>query len=254
MALLEVTNLSKSFGGLRAVDDVSFSVSKDMIKGIIGPNGAGKTTLFNLISGSIMPDSGRIMFKGAPIHGLPQHRIAGKSIARTFQNIKLFQHMSVLENVMAGRHIRGKAGFFSGMLSLPWTLKEEKASRLRSMEILDLLGISGLSGLEAGSLPFGQQRIVEFGRALALGPELLLLDEPAAGLNMHETDVISGIIRTIRTSGITVVIIEHDMSLIMEISDDILVLSSGKKIAEGAPSSVQQNRDVISIYLGEDNA
>ncbi|MBI4978716.1 MAG: ABC transporter ATP-binding protein [Spirochaetes bacterium] len=254
MKLLSVEHLSKSFGGLTAVNDVSFSVDTGMIKGIIGPNGAGKTTLFNLIAGALSPDTGTVHFADKPIHGLPQHRIAERRIARTFQNIKLFPHMTVLENVIAGRHTRTKAGFIAGMLSLPHTLSEETKAVAASRDILDLLGIAALADKEAGSLPFGRQRVVEFARALALDPELILLDEPAAGLNNHETDEIAAIIRRIRDLGITVLIIEHDMSLIMEISDSILVLSSGKQIAEGPPSEIQRNREVINVYLGAEDA
>lgn len=254
MTLLTVDHLSKSFGGLAAVNDVSFHVDSGMIKGIIGPNGAGKTTLFNLIAGAITPDAGTVYFNGQAIHGLPQHAIAERNIARTFQNIKLFPHLSVLENVAAGRHTRTRSGFIAGMLSLPHTIREEAQAISRSREILELLGIAGLADTEAGSLPFGRQRVVEFARALALDPKLLLLDEPAAGLNNHETDEIAAIIRRIRTQGITVLIIEHDMSLIMDISDSILVLSSGKQIAEGPPADIQRNRDVIDVYLGADDA
>ncbi len=254
MKLLSVEHLTKAFGGLTAVNDVSFHVDAGMIKGIIGPNGAGKTTLFNLIAGAIRPDAGTVHFSGEPIHGLSQHRIASRRIARTFQNIKLFPHMTVLENVIAGRHTRTKATFIAGMLSLPHTMHEGAAAEAASREILDLLGIAPLAATEAGSLPFGRQRVVEFARALALDPTLLLLDEPAAGLNNHETDEIAALIRRIRAQGITVLIIEHDMSLIMEISDSILVLSSGQRIAEGPPAEIQRNRDVIDVYLGAADA
>ncbi len=254
MNILEVKNLNRSFGGLHAVNNVSFSVDAAMIKGIIGPNGAGKTTLFNLIAGTIRPDSGTIHFKGSSIYGLPSHKIAEKRIARTFQNIKLFPHMSVLDNVIAGCHVQTKAGFIAGMLSLPTAVKEQKLAVDKAMKILELLNISNLADHEAGSLAFGRQRIVEFARSLALEPEILLLDEPAAGLNNHETDEVAHLIKKIRDSDITIIIIEHDMSLIMDISDNILVLSSGKQIAEGKPSEIQRNKEVIDIYLGADNA
>ncbi|HOD13978.1 MAG TPA: ABC transporter ATP-binding protein [Spirochaetota bacterium] len=254
MSFLTIQGLSRSFGGLRAVDDVSFSVERNMIKAVIGPNGAGKTTLFNLISGALAPDSGEVAVDGSPIQGRPPYRIARRGISRTFQNIKLFTHMSVLENVMIGRHIRTRAGFVQAMLRLPGARREEREIREKSMDILKLLGIDDLAGQEASSLPFGKQRIVEFARALATEPVLLLLDEPAAGLNIYETAHISDMITTIRERGVTVLVIEHDMSLVMNISDEITVLSSGKKIAEGVPSEIQRNPEVIRVYLGEEDA
>jgi branched-chain amino acid transport system ATP-binding protein len=254
MDILDVKNLSRSFGGLRAVDEVSFTVRKNAIKAVIGPNGAGKTTLFNLISGSLAPDAGEVFVEGSAIHNLPPYRIARRGISRTFQNIKLFSNMTVLENVMIGRHIRSRTGFIPAMLHLPRTRREEREIRARSLEILGLLGIGDQAELDAASLPFGKQRIVEIARALATEPSLLLLDEPAAGLNMHETDLISGMIGKIRDMGITVLVIEHDMSLVMNISDEIVVLSSGKKIAEGAPAEIQRNEEVIRVYLGEEDA
>jgi branched-chain amino acid transport system ATP-binding protein len=254
MSFLTIHGLCRSFGGLRAVDDVSFSVERNMIKAVIGPNGAGKTTLFNLISGALVPDSGEVAIDGAPIQGRPPYRIARQGISRTFQNIKLFSHMSVLENVMVGRHIRSSAGFVPAMLRLPRTRREEREIHEKSMDILKLLGIDDLAAQEATSLPFGKQRIVEFARALATEPVLLLLDEPAAGLNIYETAQISDMITTIRGRGVTVLVIEHDMSLVMNISDEITVLSSGKKIAEGVPSDIQRNAEVIRVYLGEEDA
>ncbi len=252
MSFFAVENLSRAFGGLQAVSEVSFAVREHSIHAVIGPNGAGKTTLFNLIAGSLAPDSGAIRLNGDPLQSLPPYKIARKGIARTFQNVKLFRHMSVLENVMLGRHVRSRAGFGAALLNLPHTWREERSIRQRSLEILDTLGIADLADADAVSLAFGKQRIVEFARALATEPTLLLLDEPAAGLNMHETDEIARLIADIRARGITVLIIEHDMSLIMDISDHIAVLSSGKKIAEGTPAEIQRNRDVIAVYLGED--
>jgi branched-chain amino acid transport system ATP-binding protein len=225
-----------------------------MIKAVIGPNGAGKTTLFNLISGALVPDAGEVHIDGTAIQGRPPYRIAQHGISRTFQNIKLFSHMSVLENVMVGRHIRSGAGFVPAMLRLPRTRREEREIREASLELLKLLGIEDLAGQEATSLPFGKQRIVEFARALATEPVLLLLDEPAAGLNIYETAQIADMITTIRGRGVTVLVIEHDMSLVMNISDEITVLSSGKKIAEGVPSDIQRNAEVIRVYLGEEDA
>jgi len=254
MSFLEVKNMCRSFGGLRAVDGVSFSVEKNAIKAVIGPNGAGKTTLFNLIAGSLAPDSGEVSIGGKSIHNLPPYRIALSGISRTFQNIKLFSHMTVLENVMIGRHIRSRSGFIPAMLHLPRSRHEEREIRERSMEILEHMEIGGLADQEAMSLPFGKQRIVEIARALATEPTLLLLDEPAAGLNLYETAQVSEMITRIRERGITVLVIEHDMSLVMNISDEIVVLSSGRKIAEGVPTEIQKNDEVIRVYLGDDDA
>jgi len=252
--LLEVEDLSRAFGGLQAVNKVSFSVQKNNIKALIGPNGAGKTTLFNLISGMLSPDSGSIMFDGKPVHGLRPYQIASKGLARTFQHIKLFPKMTALENVMLGRHTHSRAGFISSMLSLPWTWKEEKAIREKSLEIMGFLGVSELAGAEATSLAYGQQRIIELARALACEPALLLLDEPAAGLNMRETAEMAHLITKIREMGVTVLIVEHDMSLVMDISDEIIVLSYGEKIADDVPLAIQKNREVIRTYLGEEDA
>jgi branched-chain amino acid transport system ATP-binding protein len=254
MALLEVKDLSKAFGGLQAVNRVSFEVRKDTIKALIGPNGAGKTTLFNLISGMLPPDSGSIFFNGNSVHGLKPYQIASKGIARTFQHIRLFPKMSALENVMLGRHTHSRAEFIPGMLGLPWTWREERKICERSMEIMEFLGVSELAESEATSLAYGQQRIVELARALACGPTLLLLDEPAAGLNMRETAGMAHLITKIKGMGITVLIVEHDMSLVMDISDEILVLSYGEKIADDVPLAIQKNSEVIRIYLGAEDA
>ena len=252
--LLRVEGLSKRFGGLQAVNEVSFSVLDGTITALIGPNGAGKTTLFNLISGVIAPDSGEITFNGKPAHGLMPHQVAKRGMARTFQHIRLFPKMSVLENVMIGRHIHSRAGFIAGMLSIPSTWSEEKRIREKSLEIIEFLGLADLAGSEATSLSYGQQRIVEIGRALACEPQLLLLDEPAAGLNMRETAEMGALIARIRSTGVTVLLVEHDMSLIMDISDQIIVLSYGKKIADDTPLAIQNNSEVIKVYLGEDDA
>ena len=254
MNIIKINNLNKSFGGLHAVNNVCFEVKKNQIKAVIGPNGAGKTTLFNLISGNIDSDSGEILYKDSFIHTLPPYKIAERGISRTFQTVKLFSNMNVLENIMVGRHVKSKSGFFTALLNLPWSWKEEKSILNKSMETLNLLGISDLAHEDVDNLPFGQQRKVEFARALAAEPELLLLDEPAAGLNIYETAEIAEMISKIREWGITILIIEHDMSLIMDISDEIVVLSSGIKIAEGKPEEIQRNKDVISVYLGEGDA
>ncbi len=250
--MLELKQVNKSFGGLQAVQDVSFGVQPGMIKAVIGPNGAGKTTLFNLIAGNLSVSSGSILFQGREIQGSKPHRIAALGMARTFQNINLFHGMTALESVMVGRHVRSRAGFLAGMLHLPSTWREERLIRDRSMELLDFLDIAEFAHVEATSLAFGQQRAVEMARALATEPKLLLLDEPAAGLNIYETAEVARLITKIRDMGITVLLVEHDMSLVMDISDEIVVLSFGRKIAEDIPTAIQQNPEVIKIYLGED--
>ena len=252
--ILSVETLSKRFGGLQAVSEVSFTVPLGGIKALIGPNGAGKTTLFNLISGVIPPDSGSIIFNGSPVHALKPYQVARRGIARTFQHIRLFPKMTVLENIMIGRHIHSRAGFIAEMLKLPYTFKEENRIRERSMEVLDFLGLTSLADNEATSLAYGQQRMVELGRALACEPKLLLLDEPAAGLNMRETEDMASLISRIRSTGVTVLLVEHDMSLVMNISDEIIVLSYGQKIADDTPLAIQENREVINVYLGEEDA
>jgi len=252
VTILSVRRVSKRFGGLQAVSDLSFDVARGSIKALIGPNGAGKTTLFNLISGFLPPDSGEIYFGGAPVHDLPSHQIASRGMVRTFQHIRLFPKMTVLENIMVGRHVHSRAGFLAGMLNLPFTWREERRIREKGQEIMELLGIAEHAHTEAASLAYGQQRVVEIGRALACEPRLLLLDEPAAGLNMRETIGMGGLIGKIRDMGITVLLVEHDMSLVMGISDEIVVLSFGQKIAEDRPLAIQKNREVIRVYLGDD--
>ena len=251
MTLLNISRLHKRFGGLHAVNDVSFGVEAGSIKAVIGPNGAGKTTLFNLVTGALEATSGQVQFKGRDIQGRKSHQIAACGIARTFQNINLFHDMTALENVMVGRHLRSRAGFMAAMLNLPWTRKEERKIRDKAMELLALLEIEEYADVEATSLAFGQQRAVEFARALALEPRLLLLDEPAAGLNIYETAEVGRLITRIRGLGITVLLVEHDMSLVMDISDEIVVLSFGEKIAEDVPTAIQNNSEVIRVYLGD---
>ena len=252
MTLLSVRDVSKRFGGLQAVSGLSFDVVQGSIKALIGPNGAGKTTLFNLVSGMLDPDTGEIFFRGEAVQELSSHEIAGRGLVRTFQHIRLFPKMTALENIMVGRHVHSKAGFIAGMLNLPFTWKEERRIREKSFEIMELLGIADHAQVEATSLSYGQQRVVEIGRALACEPQLLLLDEPAAGLNMRETNEMGELIAKIRDMGITVLLVEHDMSLVMKISDEIVVLSYGQKIAEDRPLSIQKNPEVIRVYLGDE--
>jgi len=249
--MLEVHSLCKKFGGLDAVKDVSFAVNKGQIKAVIGPNGAGKSTLFNLISGTLAPTSGTVRFQGKLLTGLAPYQIAQQKMARTFQNIKMFAGMTALENVMVGRHIKSNAGFLSSMLTNPWCMREEQAIRDKAMELLERFGIAQYAHMDAQNLAFGQQRAVELARALALEPEILLLDEPAAGLNIYETAELGRMIKDIRDMGVTVLLVEHDMSLIMDISDEIVVLCFGQKIAEDVPRGIQTNEEVIKVYLGE---
>jgi len=250
--LLETKSLHRSFGGVHAIRDVSIQVRQGTIQAVIGPNGAGKTTLFNLIAGTIPPQKGEVTFQGKRITAWKPHAVAGLGIARTFQTTKLFPHMTVLENVMVGRHPRTHAGFLAGMLNLPCTWREDCEIRDKAGAILEDLGLTKYAGETASNLPFGRQRLVEFARALATEPVLLLLDEPAAGLNIYETKELSELILKIRDRGITCLVVEHDMSLVMNISDDVVVLDQGQKIAEGPPQAIQRNAEVIRIYLGDD--
>ncbi len=251
MRLLELKNLDKFFGGLHALDRVSFNVGQGSIKAVIGPNGAGKTTLFNLISGVIPLDSGTVSFKGENISNFKPFDIASRGIIRTYQNLKLFPRMTVLENVMIGRHTRSASGFFQAFFNLARNRREEKSIREESLKTIELLGLENVCSKEAVNLPFGIQRSVELARALAAEPDLMLLDEPASGLNIYETGRLSDLILKIRDMGITILLVEHDMSLVMDISDEIAVLNFGKKIAEGKPGKIQTDREVINIYLGD---
>jgi branched-chain amino acid transport system ATP-binding protein len=248
--LLETRNLVRSFGGVQAVDDVSFGVPAGAIKAVIGPNGAGKTTLFNLIAGTLAPHRGDVVFRGDLITGHKPHTIAALGIARTFQTTKLFPRMTVLENVMMGRHVRTRSGFLAGMLNLPSTWRERRDTEEKALAILDDLGLAAHAGEMACNMPFGRQRLVEFARALAMEPELLLLDEPAAGLNISETQDLSRLILKIRDAGVTCLVVEHDMSLVMNISDEVVVLDQGRRIAEGPPAAIQRHPEVIRVYLG----
>jgi branched-chain amino acid transport system ATP-binding protein len=250
--LLETQRLSKSFGGVRAVQEVSFSVRSGQIKGIIGPNGAGKTTLFNLITGVYRPDGGSIRFDGETCAGLAPNQMAARGVARTFQNVELFERMTVIENVMVGRHPRTRAGFISAAFRLGGARREERLIREKALEILRFAGIADKADWVSSALPFGLQRLLEIARALATEPRLLLLDEPASGLNAVETRDLGRLLGRIREQGITVLLVEHDMSLTMEICDEILVMDYGRPLAEGTPREIQRNPQVIAAYLGEE--
>lgn len=248
--LLTVSKLSKNFGGVKALREVSFSVRSGIIKALIGPNGAGKTTLFNIIAGELRPSHGEVFFKGQKITGKKSYQIAELGIARTFQTTRLFENMSVLENIMVGRHLASHAGFAASILKLPWTWQEEKAIRRAAEEILDFFGLSSLCQEKAQGLPFGIKRLVELARAFASKPSLLLLDEPAAGLNIQETNRLASFILAMKEKGITILLVEHDMSLVMEISDEVVVLNEGHYLTEGLPRQVQKDPEVIKVYLG----
>jgi branched-chain amino acid transport system ATP-binding protein len=250
MALLEVESIRRSFGGLVAVDQVSFQVPAGQIKAVIGPNGAGKTTLFNVISGLLRPDAGRVIFKKRVISGWRPYQIARVGVSRTFQNPSLFLQMSVLENVMVGRHGRTRRDFLGCGLRFPGQWQEERLIREAAVAQLEYVGLGQLAAVSAGALAFGQRRMVELARALATEPELLLLDEPASGLNRREKEDLSELIRKICGGGVTVLLVEHDMSVVMGLSDEILVLHNGVVIAEGTPAVVQNDQKVISVYLG----
>jgi len=256
MPFFQVDNLSLSFGGLNALDGVSFEVEKGAIYSIIGPNGAGKTTIFNCINRIYRPDSGSIIFKGKDLLKLRPDQIAKAGIARTFQNIELFSHMSTMDNLLLGRHCRMKTGILSGATFFRRRSKaarEEIENREQVERIIDFLDLQSARDQFVINLPFGTQKLVELGRALALEPELLLLDEPSAGMNMEERQDLIIWIRDIREDfGITIVLVEHDMSLIMDISDTILALNYGKKIAEGQPEQIQSHPEVLKAYLGEE--
>jgi branched-chain amino acid transport system ATP-binding protein len=248
--LFETRSLSKHFGGLKALEAVDLVVERGEIHSVIGPNGAGKTTLFNCVTGIYPPTEGRVLFEGRGITGLPARRVTKRGLARTFQNIRLFKEMSARENVMVGRHVRARAGWFRTIFRTPGFRREERAIAEQALEKLEFVGLSAMAETGAANLPYGHQRRLEIARALATDPKLLLLDEPAAGMNPEETRRLMELICRVRDEGITVLLIEHDMKVVMGISDRITVIDHGERIADGTPGKIRNDARVIEAYLG----
>jgi branched-chain amino acid transport system ATP-binding protein len=251
--LNEVRGLSNNYGGVTAIEDLSFSVMPGTIKAVIGPNGAGKTTLFNMLTGVDRPTRGEILLDGQPIHDLPPHRRVEFGMARTFQNLQIFDRMSVIENVMVGRHVRGRGGMATALLRLPRSRRDEKDVLAASHVALDAVGLAGRAGDPAAGLSFGERKLLEVARAMASEPRLLLLDEPAAGLATRDIARISDLILRLNGQGITVLLVEHNMRLVMGISGNILALNFGRKIAEGTGDEIRRDRGVIEAYFGSED-
>ena len=250
--ILTAKGVRKEFGGIVALNNVDFEVRRGSITAIIGPNGAGKSTLINVMTGVTAPTAGAIALSGATISGLKSHEVAHLGIARTFQTAQIFGTMTVLENIMLGRHVKTGCGMLASALLLGRMRREEEAIRDTSLLYLHMVGLSGIANQSAASVPIGMQRLLEIGRALAAEPTVLLLDEPAAGLNTQETRALGELIRKIRDTGVTVIIVEHDMELVMDIADEILVLNFGMRLAWGTPEEIQANPEVVEVYLGKE--
>lgn len=248
--VLRVAGISKRFGGLQALSDVGLTIERGQVYGLIGPNGAGKTTLFNVISGFFPPTSGSIHFDGKDITGAPSHRVAAAGLIRTYQLVQLFQHLTVAENVEIGSHRVTRGDVFSALFRPDWMRRQERSVCEGARELLRFVGLESQADVQADKLPYGRQRLLEVARALAARPRLLLLDEPAAGLNTQETEALAEVITRIHRAGTTIILIEHDMSLVMKIAQRIVVLDFGKKIAEGTPEEIKAHPDVIAAYLG----
>lgn len=250
MSLLRIENLSKEFGGVHAIEDLSFSVDPGTIFSIIGPNGAGKTTLFNLMTGVYSPSAGRVLFQDRPVTGCKPFELAAMGMSRTFQNLQIFFNMTALENVMVGHHLHLDRRLIPSLLTLPSLRRRDHAAREFCAGLMEFVGLSRYLGSDAAQMPYGALKRLEIARALAARPRLLLLDEPAAGLNPTESREIDEVIKRIAASGVTVVLVEHDMKMVMGISDHILALDYGRRLAEGSPAEVRANPEVIAAYLG----